>query len=167
MSIDTVKTPRQVRRKRVERGIYQSTVTGRYEITYTENGQQKWETVSGGLRDARARRAKVVVAHSRGERVAPSSYTVAEVAELWLEAQASRLRPRTMADGSHCGARPSQEFPQPTRLFRQTLLATRRWSSASSERFLAGHARAQCHGPISTRTRRKSRRALDYEALLS
>ena len=38
----------------------------------------------------------MVVKHERGERAAPSRHTVAEAAEEWLAAQASRLRPRTL-----------------------------------------------------------------------
>jgi hypothetical protein len=88
---------RQARHVRVERGIYRNTTTGRFEITYAEDGKQVWQTVAGGLRDARAARANVVVKHERGERAAPSRQTVAQVADEWLAVQASRLRPRTLA----------------------------------------------------------------------
>ena len=51
------RSARQVRHVKVERGIYRNTTTGRYEIVYTEDGKQVWETVAGGLREARAARA--------------------------------------------------------------------------------------------------------------
>jgi integrase len=90
------RSARQARHVRVERGIYRNTTTGRLEIVFTEDGKQVWQTVAGGLRDARAARANVVVKHERGQRAAPSRQTVAQVADEWLAAQASRLRPRTL-----------------------------------------------------------------------
>jgi hypothetical protein len=90
------RSARDARHVRVERGIYRNTTTGRFEITYTEDGKQVWQTITGGLRQARAARAKVVVKHDRGERAAPSRQTVAQVADEWLGVQAGRLRPRTM-----------------------------------------------------------------------
>jgi integrase len=78
------------------------TVEGRFEITYTEEGKQVWQTISGGLREARAARANVVVKHERGERAAPSRQTVAEAAAEYLAAQATRLRPKTLETyGTH------------------------------------------------------------------
>jgi integrase len=87
------------RRVRVERGIYKrQTPSGvAYEFTYTDStGRQRWQAVRGGLRDARRERADVVARLGRGERVAPTRRTFAEVAEAWLENERSRLRPRTI-----------------------------------------------------------------------
>lgn len=86
-----VKTP--VRRERVDRGIYRDPRSGRYEITYTDSGgRQRWQAVSGGLRDARQARAEIVSKLGRGERVAPTKTTLAELAEVWFEAKSVRLR---------------------------------------------------------------------------
>jgi integrase len=90
------RSARDVRHVKVERGIYRNTTTGRYEIVYSEDGKQVWQTVAGGLREARAARANVVVKHERGERAAPARQTVAEASDEWLAAQAGRLRPRTL-----------------------------------------------------------------------
>src|SRR2546423_1161384 len=96
------RTARPARHVKVDRGIYRNTVTGRFEITYTEDGSQVWQTVSGGLREARAARANVVVKHERGERAAPSRQTVAEAAAEYLAAQVTRLRPKTLETyGTH------------------------------------------------------------------
>ena len=94
--LSAIRSARDARHVRVERGIYRNSTTDKLEITYTEGGKQVWQTVSGGLREARAARANVVVKHERGERAAPSRQTVAQVADEWLVAQASRLRPRTL-----------------------------------------------------------------------
>jgi hypothetical protein len=52
---------RRVRRERTERGVYRDPTTKRYEITYTNSaGQQRWQTITGGLREARRARAEVV-----------------------------------------------------------------------------------------------------------
>jgi integrase len=88
---------KQPRRVRVERGIYKrQTPKGvRYELTYTDStGRQRWQTVRGGLKEARRARAEIVSKLGRGERVAPTRATLAEVAVAWLDAQ-TQLRPRT------------------------------------------------------------------------
>jgi integrase len=85
-----------IRRERVERGVYRDPRTGRYEITYTDSdGRQRWKTITGGLKDARRARAKVVTKLGDGERVAPSRQTFREVADVWLRTQTGGLRPRT------------------------------------------------------------------------
>jgi hypothetical protein len=72
----------QQRRVRVERGIYRSK-SGAYEITYTDSaGRQRWQVVSGGVREARAARANVVAKQHRGERVVPSTETFEHVCKL-------------------------------------------------------------------------------------
>jgi integrase len=86
------------RRVHIERGIYfRDTQAGRrYEIVFTDsNGRQRWKVVSGGLREARAARAEVVAKLARGERVAPSRFTLQEIAGTWLGSQ-THLRPRTL-----------------------------------------------------------------------
>jgi integrase len=82
------------RRERYERGIYRRrTPSGdSWEITFTDSdGRQRWRTIYGGLREARAARADVVSKLARGERVAPSKLTLAEIAETWLDAQEKKL----------------------------------------------------------------------------
>jgi hypothetical protein len=89
----------QPRRVRVERGIYRRKSNGAttYEITFTDSeGRQRWQTIGGGLRNARRARAEVVAKLGRGERVLRSRETVAEYAERWLETLTSQLRPRTV-----------------------------------------------------------------------
>lgn len=67
----------------------------RYEITYRDSeGRQRWKVVPGGLKDAEGALEEVRGRLRRGERVAPTKLTFAEVADLWLAAQ-SELRPRT------------------------------------------------------------------------
>ena len=83
----------QPRRERVKsrRGIYFRTAADgqrRYEVTYTDStGRQRWQTVPGGLRDAEAALEGIRSRKRRGERIAPSKATVADVASLWLAAQ--------------------------------------------------------------------------------
>src|SRR5690242_12640937 len=70
---------RRPRRVRVERGIYR-TPTGGLEIQYTDSdGRLRWKCVPGGLRDARLARSEIQVRLGRGERVAPSNRSFAEV----------------------------------------------------------------------------------------
>lgn len=86
------------RRVNIERGIYyRDAPRGRvYEFNYQDSdGRTRWQTVVGGLKDARRERAEIVAKLGRGERVAPTRQTFADVATAWLEAQGGRLRPRT------------------------------------------------------------------------
>lgn len=75
---------------------YRDTPQGRrYEIDYVdETGRRRWKTVEGSLRDADALRDEYRGRKRRGERVAPSKETLAEVAAAWLALQ-THLRPRT------------------------------------------------------------------------
>lgn len=67
----------------------------RYEISYTDSdGVRRWKVIDGGERDAVRTLADVRSRMGRGERVAPSKKTLAEVAKAWLDAQ-TELRPRT------------------------------------------------------------------------
>ena len=95
-------TKGRVRRVRVSgrRGIYYrfgADGKRRYEITYRDSdGRQRWKTVSGGLKDAESALEDIHSRRRRGERVAPTRATFAEVAGTWLAAQ-TQLRPRTRA----------------------------------------------------------------------
>jgi integrase len=90
---------RNPRRQNVERGIYfRKTATGRrYEIGFQgSDGRWRWRVVDGGLKEARAARAEVISKLARGERVAPSRRTFAEVADAWIATKAATVRPTTL-----------------------------------------------------------------------
>jgi integrase len=83
------------RRVRVERGIYKNPGTGRFEIQYTDSaGKVRWQTVAGGIRDARFARAEIQSRLGRGDLIVRADRTVREVGEEWLAAQ-HHLRART------------------------------------------------------------------------
>jgi integrase len=87
--------PKPIRRVRVERGIYRNPSTGGYEIEFTDaTGRVRWRRIYGGLRDARLARAEVQTRLGRGDPVARSRRTFADVGEEWLTAQ-THLRKRT------------------------------------------------------------------------
>src|SRR5947208_6369368 len=87
--------PKPARRVRVERGIYRNPSTGGYEIEYTDgDGRVRWKRIYGGLRDARLERAEVQTRLGRGDPMARSRRTFADVGEEWLAAQ-THLRRRT------------------------------------------------------------------------
>lgn len=87
--------PKQPRRIRVERGIYRSPTTGKYEIQYTDStGRVRWQTVGGGVRDARYALAEVQTRLGRGDLIVRGDRTFADVGDEWLAAQ-HHLRPRT------------------------------------------------------------------------
>jgi integrase len=68
----------------------------RYEISYTDTeGRRRWKTIDGNLKDADAALDDVRGRKRKGERVAPTRATLAEVAKVWFESQ-SQLRPRTL-----------------------------------------------------------------------
>jgi integrase len=70
-----------------------------YEIAYTDSlGKRRFETVPGGLRDAQRALATVRERMHRGEKVAPSRLTVAELSEDYLRTQCTHLKPRTLED---------------------------------------------------------------------
>ncbi len=95
------------RRERVprRRGIYYrldpstgKRLSGVFEITYYDSaGRRRWQTVEGSVEDADAARSEVVARKRRGERVAPSKLTLMAYAPTWLDSQAGRLRPKTIA----------------------------------------------------------------------
>ena len=96
------KQPRRVDRVTVERGIYyRERAKGlRYEIGFpASDGGWRTQVVAGGLKEARQARAEMVARLGRGEKVAASRRTFAELAEAWLAHKDGlgrrRLRPRT------------------------------------------------------------------------
>jgi hypothetical protein len=85
------------RHVRVERGIFKRTTKAGvvYEFNFTgSDGKTHWQTARR-LDEARKGRAAKIAAVARGERVAPSRTTVAEVAQIWFELKVPRLRERT------------------------------------------------------------------------
>jgi integrase len=70
----------------------------RYEIVYrASDGNQRRQTVDGGLRDAETAVADVKARMGRGERVAPDpTLTFAVAAERWLAAKSPNLTPKTI-----------------------------------------------------------------------
>lgn len=94
---EEVKRPRRSKVKG-RRGIYyREGADGRraYEITYTDSeGRRRWQRVHGGLTDAEAELEETRRRLRRGERVAPTRATFAEVTEAWITSQ-SHLRPAT------------------------------------------------------------------------
>jgi integrase len=91
------RSPRRTLVRR-HRGIYYregADGNRRYEISYYDSdGRRRWQTIEGGLQEAIDARDKVRGRKRRGERVAPTTKTLAEIADEWLAAQ-SQLRPRT------------------------------------------------------------------------
>ena len=56
-----------------------------YEISFSDSaGRRRWKTIDGGLREAVALRDELRSRVRRGERVAPSRMTFAELAETWF-----------------------------------------------------------------------------------
>ncbi len=90
-----------VRRTRVpgRPGIYcrfDSRGRERFEFCYRDSdGRQRWRTVEGGVNAAIAAREDVRARMRRGERIAPSKITFAELSTQWLE-QVVGLRPRSI-----------------------------------------------------------------------
>ncbi len=67
----------------------------RYEFSYTDStGYRRWKTIDGDLKDAEDQRNELIRRMRRGERVAPSKATLAEIANAWLTDQ-TQIRPRT------------------------------------------------------------------------
>ncbi len=96
------KASRKPRRERVEQNIYRRTnAKGRevLEVGYKDGaGKQRWRTVEGGLKDARALRRELLHKRDRGERVAPNvRLRFGEAADRWLNGPVLDLRPSTQA----------------------------------------------------------------------
>jgi len=90
------------RRERVERNIYERTsADGRtvYEVGYRDTaGRQRWRTIEGGIRAARAARDDLLARRGRGERVQPNPrLRFEQAADAWLTEQVAALRPATQA----------------------------------------------------------------------
>lgn len=77
---------------------YRETPKGRrYEISFSDStGRRRWRTIDGGEKEARAALEEVRGRKRKGERIAPSRATLAEVTETWLREQTGNLRPRTV-----------------------------------------------------------------------
>jgi integrase len=76
---------------------YRETESGerRYSFTYRDSsGRQHWRTVAGGLEDAKAAQAEMVVRKGRGERIEPTRLTFEQAATRWLDSK-PRLRQKT------------------------------------------------------------------------
>lgn len=76
---------------------YRQTESGerRYSFTYRDSGgRQHWRTVEGGLEEAKAAQAQMVVRKGRGERIEPTRLTFEQAATRWLDAK-PRLRAKT------------------------------------------------------------------------
>jgi hypothetical protein len=75
--------------------VRESTRGRRYEITFVgSDGRRRWRTIEGNLADADAALAKVKTQLHAGERVLPTTATVAEVAEACSQRLASCARAR-------------------------------------------------------------------------
>jgi integrase len=89
--------PRRVSVKN-HRGVYYRELPAgrrRYEISFTDSdGVRRWKVVDGGLEDAQAALDEIRQRKRRGERIKPSTLTIAEVWRPWLDGQA-QLRERT------------------------------------------------------------------------
>lgn len=91
------------RRERVERNLYRRTnASGRavLEVGYRDSaGRQRWRTVEGGIRAARAVRDELLSRRGRGERVQPNPRLRFEAAaDAWLDEQVASLRPATQVN---------------------------------------------------------------------
>ncbi len=87
---------RRVKTK-VPGNYYRETESGerRYSFTYRDSsGRQHWRTVDGGLEEAKAAQAQMVVRKGRGERIEPTRLTFEQAATRWLDSK-SRLRTKT------------------------------------------------------------------------
>ena len=76
---------------------YRQTENGerRYMFTYRDSGgRQRWRTVEGGIDEAKAAQADLVVRKAKGERIQPTRLTFADAATRWLDSK-TRLRERT------------------------------------------------------------------------
>ena len=99
------RAPAAPRRTKVRghRGIYYRLAADgrrRYEITYRDSdGRQRWKTVDGGLQDAKADLEELRGRMRRGERVAPTRFTLTELVDLWLSQLEGQRRPRTIETG--------------------------------------------------------------------
>jgi integrase len=94
--------PRESKPRRISvknhRGVYYRELPGgrrRYEISFMDSeGRQPWKVVDGDLAAADAALDEIRQRKRKGEKVAPSKATIAELWRPWLDSQA-QLRPRT------------------------------------------------------------------------
>lgn len=90
-----------VRQKTRHPGIYYREMQGgrRYIVWYADaDGKGHYETLPAGskLEDAVNRRADLTAKRARGEAVAPTTETISELADRFLEECAPRLKPKTV-----------------------------------------------------------------------
>ena len=99
MSDERLRTEQPSRRQKTRHpGVYwRPTKKGRsYEISYVDSaGKRQFKTVPGGEKDAVRARAQILERMHRGEMVAPSKMTVAELADLYIDTATSHLRDST------------------------------------------------------------------------
>lgn len=88
--------PSASRRVRVERNIYRR-ASGVYEVGFKDvDGRQRWRTMDGGLRAARAVRDEYLARRGRGERIASNvRLRFADAVSSWLAGPVVDLRPAT------------------------------------------------------------------------
>jgi integrase len=89
--------PRRVKAGRTPGVYYREPRPGRrsYEVSYVDSdGRRRWKAGFPTERAAKDFLADVTSRRNRGERIAPSRKTLAEVTKVWLAAQ-TELRPRT------------------------------------------------------------------------
>ena len=79
-----------MRRQRVERGIYRQ-ANGTYGVYLLVGGRPRFKTVGGKLAEARRQRDLLSAKVQRGELLAPTQITFAELAETWIEGFAAQV----------------------------------------------------------------------------
>lgn len=94
-----------MKRKRVERGIYQQE-NGAYAVYYLLNGKPRFKTIGPKLAEARRARSQLIAKAERGELATPTRLTFAELAASWLEGYAALVAaeersPRTLENYSY------------------------------------------------------------------
>jgi hypothetical protein len=79
-----------MKRKRVERGIYRQE-NGTYGVYLLVAGKPRFKTIGAKLGEARRRRDLLSAKAQRGELLAPTHMTFAELAESWIEGFAAQV----------------------------------------------------------------------------
>src|SRR6266508_3308765 len=79
-----------MKRKRVERGIYRQE-NGTYGVYLIVGGKPRFKTVGGKLAESRRQRDLLSAKAQRGELIAPTQMTFAELAESWIEGFAAQV----------------------------------------------------------------------------
>src|SRR5262249_33305580 len=85
--------PRRVKTR--YEGVYKAR-SGNYEIAYRASDRKlRFQVVTGTAKEAAAARAAIMAKIGKGETVRLSRQTFRELAEVWFEGKANRLRPKT------------------------------------------------------------------------